>query len=59
MAIIILGYVTTRVSFSQGEFTFSKYPLGVVPVLFIAVLHFFFFKNNSFIETHTSFYVAL
>lgn len=55
MAIIILGYVTTRVSFSQGEFTFSKYPLGVVPVLFIAVLHFFFFKNNSFIETHTSF----
>lgn len=58
MAIIILGYVTTRVSFSQGEFTSFKYPLGVVPVLFIAVLHFFFF-NNSFIETHTSFYVAL
>lgn len=57
MAIIILGYVTTRVSFSQGEFTSSKYPLGVAPVLFIAVLH--FFKNNSFIETHTSFYVAL
>lgn len=41
MAIIILGYVTTRVSFSQGEFTSFKYPLGVVPVLFIAVLHFF------------------
>lgn len=53
MAIIILGYVTTRVSFSQGELTSSKYPLGVAPVLFIAVLH--FFLNNSFIETHTSF----